>query len=104
VVFYHRILKCHVLIELKVGKFSYADTGQLTTYLNYFKAEMMEPGDNPPIGILLMTERDKDGALAKYAIPPGMDQQMFISTYAVQLPTVEELQQCLAAELRRCEN
>jgi predicted nuclease of restriction endonuclease-like (RecB) superfamily len=104
VVFYHRILKCHVLIELKVGKFSYADTGQLTTYLNYFKAEMMEPGDNPPIGILLVTERDKDGALAKYAIPPGMDQQMFISTYAVQLPTVEELQQCLAAELRRCEN
>ncbi|MGO4290111.1 PDDEXK nuclease domain-containing protein [Chitinophaga sp. RAB17] len=104
VVFYHRILKCHVLIELKVGKFSYADTGQLTTYLNYFKAEMTEPGDNPPIGILLVTERDKDGALAKYAIPAGMDQQMFISTYAVQLPTVEELQQCLAAELRRCEN
>ncbi|HEY9260726.1 PDDEXK nuclease domain-containing protein [Chitinophaga sp.] len=104
VVFYHRILKCHVLIELKVGKFSYADTGQLTTYLNYFKAEMMEPGDNPPIGILLVTERDNDGALAKYAIPAGMDQQMFISTYAVQLPTVEELQQCLAEELRRCES
>jgi predicted nuclease of restriction endonuclease-like (RecB) superfamily len=104
VVFYHRILKCHVLIELKVGKFSYADTGQLTTYLNYFKAEMTEPGDNPPIGILLVTERDKDSALAKYAIPAGMDQQMFISTYAVQLPTVEQLQQCLAEELRRCDN
>lgn len=104
VVFYHRILKCHVLIELKVGKFSYADTGQLTTYLNYFKAEMTEPGDNPPIGILLVTERDKDSALAKYAIPAGMDQQMFISTYAVQLPTVEQLQQCLAEELRRHDN
>lgn len=104
VVFYHRILKCHVLIELKVGKFSYADTGQLTTYLNYFKAEMTEPGDNPPIGILLVTERDKDSALAKYAIPAGMDQQMFISTYAVQLPTVEQLQQCLAEELRKYDN
>jgi hypothetical protein len=47
---------------------------------------MTAPGDNPPIGILLVTERNKDSALAKYAIPAGMDQQMFISTYAVQLP------------------
>ncbi|MEV4881713.1 DUF1016 family protein [Chitinophaga ginsengisegetis] len=102
VVFYHRILKCHVLIELKVGDFTYADAGQLTTYLNYFKAKMTAPGDNPPIGILLVT--NKDEALAEYAIPSGMDLQMFISTYAVQLPTKEELQQFLAGELRRCES
>lgn len=102
VVFYHRILKCHVLIELKVGDFTYADAGQLTTYLNYFKAKMTAPGDNPPIGILLVT--NKDEALAEYAIPSGMDQQMFISTYAVQLPTREQLQQFLAGELRRCES
>lgn len=102
VVFYHRILKCHVLIELKVGDFTYADAGQLTTYLNYFKAKMTVPGDNPPIGILLVT--NKDEALAEYAIPSGMDQQMFISTYAVQLPTKEQLQQFLAGELRRCES
>lgn len=60
------------------------------------------PGDNPPIGILLVT--NKDEALAEYAIPSGMDQQMFISTYAVQLPTKEQLQQFLAGELRRCES
>lgn len=101
VVFYHRILKCHVLIELKVGDFTYADAGQLTTYLNYFKAKMRAPGDNPPIGILLVT--NKDEALAEYAIPEGMDQQMFVSTYAIQLPTKEQLQQFLAGELRRCE-
>lgn len=102
VVFYHRILKCHVLIELKVGDFTYADAGQLTTYLNYFKAKMTEPGDNPPIGILLVT--NKDEALAEYSIPSGMDQQMFISTYAIQLPSKEQLQQFLAGELRRCED
>lgn len=103
VVFYHRILKCHVLLELKVGDFSYADSGQLTTYLNYFKANMTAPGDNPPIGILLVTNK-RDDALAEYAIPAGMDQQMFIATYAKQLPTREQLQQVLAGELRRCES
>ncbi|WP_143305051.1 PDDEXK nuclease domain-containing protein [Chitinophaga vietnamensis] len=100
IVFYHRILRCHILIELKVGDFTTADAGQLTTYLNFFKAKMMEPGDNPPIGILLVT--NKNESLVEFAIPAGMDQQLFVSRYAVQLPTKKQLEHFLAEELRRC--
>ncbi len=64
-VFYHRILKCHVLIDLKIGKFEHGDIGQLNTYLNYFKAEIGEKLDKAQVGILLVAE--KDNALVKYA-------------------------------------
>ena len=56
-VFYHRILKCHVIVELKIDKFRHEYASQLNMYLNYFKAEVMQPDDNPPIGILLCTEK-----------------------------------------------
>lgn len=82
-VFYRRILKCHVLIDLKVEKFSHANTGQLNTYLNYYKKEVAEPTDNPPVGILLVT--DKNNALGEYATA-GMDNRLFVSTYLVHLP------------------
>ncbi|WP_056928555.1 PDDEXK nuclease domain-containing protein, partial [Candidatus Symbiothrix dinenymphae] len=56
-VFYHRILKCHVLIDLKIGKFSHADAGQMNVYLNYFRENEMAEGDNPPIGLILCGDK-----------------------------------------------
>ncbi|MGN7820396.1 PDDEXK nuclease domain-containing protein [Chitinophaga sp. 22536] len=96
--FYHRILKCHVLVELKLDTFRHADVGQLNTYIQYYKAEMMQPGDNPPIGILLVA--DKDAALVKYATA-GLDIDLFVSKYSIELPTQERLEKFIADELRR---
>jgi predicted nuclease of restriction endonuclease-like (RecB) superfamily len=96
-VFYHRILKCHVLIELKVEAFSHANGGQLNTYLNYYKAEVMEAGDNPPVGILLVT--NKNDALVQYATA-GMDKQLFVQKYQVVLPTKEQLEAFIKEELK----
>jgi predicted nuclease of restriction endonuclease-like (RecB) superfamily len=95
-VFYHRILKCHVLIELKIGEFKHEDIGQLNTYLNYYKAEITEPTDNPPIGLLLVAQ--KDHALVKYATA-GMDEHLFVQQYMVALPSVEELQNQIQTQL-----
>ena len=64
-VFYHRILKCHVLVDLKIGEFDHADAGQMTVYLNYYKANEMSTGDNPPVGIILCAS--KDNSLVEYA-------------------------------------
>jgi predicted nuclease of restriction endonuclease-like (RecB) superfamily len=97
-VFYHRILKCHVLIELKVDEFRHADASQLNTYLNYYKAELMQPDDNPPVGILLVT--DTNNALVKYAIA-GMDNSLFVSKYLVQLPSKEQLEAFIINELQK---
>lgn len=82
-VFYHRKLHCHVLIELKVEPFDHGNAGQLNTYLNYYKKHEMAEGDNPPIGLLLCT--DKDHALVEYALG-GMDENLFVSAYKVALP------------------
>lgn len=57
-VFYHRILKCHLLVELKVDSFSHEHIGQLKTYVNYYRKEVMQPDDNPPVGILLVTNKN----------------------------------------------
>lgn len=95
-VFYHRILKCHVIIELKIGEFQHEDIGQLNTYLNYYKAEITEPTDNPPIGLLLVAQ--KDHALVKYATA-GMDEHLFVQQYMVALPSVEQLQQQIQTQL-----
>jgi predicted nuclease of restriction endonuclease-like (RecB) superfamily len=96
-VFYHRILKCHVLIELKVEEFNHVNAGQLNTYLAYYKKEVAQPGDNPPVGILLVTNKNK--ALVEYATA-GMDNQLFVSKYLVQLPSKEQLQQFIQNELK----
>ncbi len=95
-VFYHRILKCHVLIDLKIGEFEHGDIGQLNTYLNYYKAEIKEPVDNHPVGILLVAEKDK--ALVKYATA-GMDENLFIQQYMLKLPDAEILKQYIEKEL-----
>ncbi len=94
-VFYHRKLHCHVLIELKVEPFSHANAGQLNTYVNYYRKHEMAEGDNPPIGLLLCT--DKDHALIEYALG-GMDENLFVSTYKVALPKAEELEAFLLRE------
>ena len=87
-VFYHRRLHCHVLVELKIEAFSHHNAGQLNTYLNYFQKHELADGDNPPIGLLLCT--DQDQTLAEYALG-GMDENRFVSTYQVALPKREEL-------------
>jgi predicted nuclease of restriction endonuclease-like (RecB) superfamily len=96
-VFYHRILKCHILIELKVEEFNHANAGQLNTYLNYYKKEIKEEGDNDPIGILLVT--DTNEALVEYATA-GMDQNLFVSKYLLQLPSIEKLTTFINQELK----
>ena len=88
-VFYHRILKCHVLIELKVEAFSHENIGPLNTYVNWYARNMTTEGDGPPIGILLCTQ--KDHALVEYALA-GMDNQLFVSKYQLHLPDRKQLQ------------
>ena len=97
-VFYHRILKCHILCELKVDTFNHAHVSQLYSYLNYYKAEVMEPGDNPPIGILLVT--DKNDALVRYTTT-GLDEQIFVSKYQLQLPTEQQLKELILKTIRQ---
>jgi len=96
-VFYHRILKCHVLLELKVDTFSHEYLGQLNTYVNWFRLHEMTGDDNPPIGILLCTKKNE--ALVEYALA-GMDNQLFVSKYQVELPGKEEIRQFIENQIR----
>ena len=91
-VFYHRILKCHLLVELKVDKFTHEHIGQLNTYVTWYRQHMMSEGDNPPIGLLLCTDRDH--TLVEYATA-SMDNRLFVSKYQLELPSKEELQKFL---------
>ena len=97
-VFYHRFLKCHVLIELKTEKFKHPHVGQLNLYLNYFKKYEMVEGDNPPVGILLCTARDSEHVEFATA---GLDNQVFVSKYRLALPTEEELKRFIQKELQK---
>lgn len=91
-VFYHRILRCHLLIDLKVRAFQHGDAGQMNYYLNYWKDQVMQPGDEPPVGLILCT--DKNQTRVDYATP-GLDHQLFVSRYLVALPSVETLQRLI---------
>lgn len=91
-VFYHRILKCHVLIDLKVRAFRHSDVGQMNFYLNYYKKNIMEPADNPPVGIILCT--DKQETKVEYATD-SIDHKLFVSKYLVELPSKEDLERLL---------
>jgi len=97
-VFYHRILKCHVLIDLKVHEFDHADAGQMNLYLNYYKANEMSEGDNPPVGIILCA--DKDDTLVEYSIA-GMDDHLFVSKYLVNLPKKQVLEEFIKREIEK---
>jgi len=96
-VFYHRILKCHVLVELKLAEFNHENIGQLNTYVSWYKENMMREGDNPPIGILLCSH--KKHSLVKFALA-GMDNQLFVSKYQLELPKREEIERFLAEKLK----
>ncbi len=96
-VFYHRILKCHVLVELKVDKFTHEHIGQLNTYVSWYMKNEMTSGDNPPVGILLCTQ--KDNPLVEYALA-GMDNQLFVSKYQLELPKKEDMQRFLAQKIK----
>jgi predicted nuclease of restriction endonuclease-like (RecB) superfamily len=89
-VFYHRILRCFVLIDLKIGKVSPLDRGQMNMYLNYFRKEQNSPGDNSPIGIILGTEKDR--VLVEYALG-GLSNLLFVSKYKLYLPDKKELEE-----------
>ncbi|MCM5530524.1 YhcG family protein [Parasegetibacter sp. NRK P23] len=89
-VFYHRILKCFVLIDLKIDEVAHHDIGQMNLYLNYYEIEQNVEGDNPPIGIILSAH--KDDIFVEYAIR-GITNKIFISKYQLYLPDKELLQQ-----------
>ncbi len=95
-VFYHRILKCHVLVELKIADFKHHQIGQLNTYVNYYKATEMQIDDNPTVGILLVT--NKNNALVEFATA-GIDNHLFVSKYLLELPKKEQLEAFINNEL-----
>jgi predicted nuclease of restriction endonuclease-like (RecB) superfamily len=100
-VFYHRILKCFVLIDLKKEEASYEHVGQMNMYLGYFENEENTTGDNPPIGIVLA--REKDDLLIKYALH-GISTQLFVNKYQLYLPDKEELKKEVAKIYTEDEN
>ena len=88
-VFYHRVLKCHVLVELKTTAFSHEHLGQLNTYVAYYKKHEMTPGDQPPVGLLLCTRKNE--ALVEFALG-DLPNKLFVSRYAVEMPKKQEME------------
>ena len=100
-VFYNYILKCFVLIDLKVGDLTHQDLGQMQMYVHYYERELMNEGDNPPIGIVLCA--DKSESVVKYTLPEN-ETQIFASKYKLYLPSEEELVRELNQEYRALES
>lgn len=99
-VFYHRVLRCHVLLDLKVRPFKHSDAGQMNYYLNYFKQRIVRDGDNPPVGIILCS--DRENTKVEFATS-GMDNQLFVSRYLVALPTAAQLEAFIAKDRAQIE-
>lgn len=93
-VFYNKALRCYVLIDLKIGKASHSDVGQMNLYLNYFQSNVNSSSDNAPIGIIL--SRDKENIEIKYALG-GVSSQIFTSKYMLSLPSAEDLKKAVEA-------
>ena len=91
-VFYHRVLKCHVLVELKTSAFSHEHLGQLNTYVAYYKKHEMTSGDQPPVGILLCTRKNE--TLVEFALG-DLSNKLFVSRYAVEMPKKQEMERFL---------
>jgi predicted nuclease of restriction endonuclease-like (RecB) superfamily len=91
-IFYHRILKCHLIIELKTDRFRHEYASQLNMYLNYYRHEVMQPDDNPPVGLLLCTDYGK--TTVQYATE-GLSDNLFVSKYRLQLPSEEDIEKYL---------
>lgn len=100
-VFYNRILHCNVIVELKNDEFRHEHIGQLNAYVSYYAENEMQPGDNPPVGILLCTR--KGTKMVEYALG-AMDNNLFVSTYQLQLPDRKELEQFIISECRNEKN
>ncbi|WP_307866946.1 PDDEXK nuclease domain-containing protein [Variovorax sp. E3] len=98
-VFYHAVLKCYVLIDLKVGKLTHGDLGQIQFYVNYFDRERRTEGDNPTLGVILCP--DKNDAVVKYTLGEQQERNIFASRYQLHLPTEEELERELRREFRQ---
>lgn len=96
-VFYHRLLHCNILIDLKTERFNHAHAGQLNMYLEYYKKYEMTPGDNPPVGILLCTDKDQEHVEFATA---GIDDKVFVAQYLVALPNKKELEKFIKKELK----
>ena len=94
-VFYHTVLKCYVIIDLKTGKLTHQDLGQLQLYVNYYDRERRTEGDNPTLGLILCA--DKNDAVVRYTLGDDQHRMIFASRYKLNLPTEAELR----AELRR---
>ncbi len=99
-VFYHSILKCHVLIDLKIGKLTHGDVGQMDSYIRMFDALYKNNDDNPTIGLILCSQKNE--AIVKYSVLNDA-KQVFATKYRLTLPTPEELQREIAEERRRIE-
>lgn len=97
-VLYHRILKCHVLVELKADAFNHSYLSQLNTYVNYYKEEIKERSDNPPVGILLVADKNKP--LVQYALG-AVTNKLFVSKYKLQLPDKKALEKFVKDELKK---
>jgi predicted nuclease of restriction endonuclease-like (RecB) superfamily len=97
-VFYHAILKCYVLLDLKVGKLSHGDLGQLQFYVDYFDRERRTEGDNPTLGLILCME--KNDAVVQYTLGEDQKKQIFTSRYKLYLPTEAELKAEIQRELK----
>ncbi len=100
-VFYNYILKCFILIDLKVGDLTHQDLGQMQMYVHYYERELMNEGDNPPIGIVLCA--DKSESVVKYTLPEN-ETQIFASKYKLYLPSEEELLRELNREYQALES
>lgn len=100
-VFYHSILKCHVLIDLKIGKLTHADVGQMDSYIRMFDDLYKNADDNPTIGVILCSQKNE--AIVKYSVLND-EKQVFASKYKLTLPTVEELQREMEQERRLIED
>jgi predicted nuclease of restriction endonuclease-like (RecB) superfamily len=100
-VFYHTILKCFVLLDLKVRKLTHEDLGQFQLYLNYYDHERRTEGDNPTLGLILCT--DKNNAVVRYTLGEEQQKKIFISRYKLHLPSEAELKAELLRELKSIE-
>ena len=98
-VFYHTVLKCFVLIDLKIGKLTHEDLGQLQLYVNYYNEERLSLGDHPTLGLILCT--DKNDAVVKYTLGRDQAQKIFASRYKLHLPSEADLREELRREVRQ---
>ncbi len=94
-IFYHRILKCHVIVDLKGERLQYSDVAQMQLYMEYYRQHYMQPDDNPPVGLLLCTEYGQE--MVQY-LAPFTDPQLFVARYELQLPSKEKIHDFLLRE------